>query len=100
MRFPKKDYREKIWDHCAGAVIVEEAGAVISDAAGQFFCLVMSHNSLPCTFNPEYCQDNHDLDLPGLPGACDHTQVQYFFVTMVSMTQHIMTIALAFGRVI
>ncbi|KAK9826270.1 hypothetical protein WJX74_004713 [Apatococcus lobatus] len=34
MRFPKKGYREKIWDHCAGAVIVEEAGAIISDAAG------------------------------------------------------------------
>ena len=34
MRFPQKGYREKIWDHCAGAVIVEEAGAIISDAAG------------------------------------------------------------------
>ena len=34
LRFPRHDYREKIWDHCAGQVIVEEAGLVISDAAG------------------------------------------------------------------
>ena len=34
LRFPKKGYREKIWDHCAGQVIVEEAGLVISDASG------------------------------------------------------------------
>lgn len=27
--------REKIWDHAAGTVIFEEAGGVISDAAGQ-----------------------------------------------------------------
>ncbi len=35
MRFPKAGYREKIWDHCAGALIVQEAGAVITDAAGE-----------------------------------------------------------------
>lgn len=34
MRFPPSHYREKIWDHCAGAVIVEAAGGKISDAAG------------------------------------------------------------------
>lgn len=34
MRFPKPGYREKIWDHAAGALIVQEAGAVISDASG------------------------------------------------------------------
>lgn len=34
LRFPHRSYREKIWDHCAGAVIVQEAGGVISDAAG------------------------------------------------------------------
>ena len=26
--------REKIWDHCAGFVIVEEAGGKVTDAAG------------------------------------------------------------------
>ncbi|EFN54129.1 hypothetical protein CHLNCDRAFT_31694 [Chlorella variabilis] len=34
MRFPDASYREKIWDHCAGVAIIEEAGAVISDALG------------------------------------------------------------------
>lgn len=34
MRFPPSTYREKIWDHAAGAVIVEEAGGCITDALG------------------------------------------------------------------
>lgn len=34
LRFPHKGYREKIWDHAAGAIIVQEAGAVITDASG------------------------------------------------------------------
>jgi hypothetical protein len=34
MRFPPATYREKIWDHCAGAIIVEEAGGRITDATG------------------------------------------------------------------
>jgi 3'(2'), 5'-bisphosphate nucleotidase len=36
LRLPvKKDYEEKIWDHAAGVVIVEEAGGQISDAWGK-----------------------------------------------------------------
>ena len=34
LRFPKAGYREKIWDHAAGAIIAAEAGAVVTDAAG------------------------------------------------------------------
>eukprot|EP00775_Hariotina_reticulata_P002215 gene2215-2530_t len=34
MRFPPASYREKIWDHCAGFCIVEEAGGKVTDAAG------------------------------------------------------------------
>lgn len=34
LRFPHAGYREKIWDHAAGALIVHEAGARISDASG------------------------------------------------------------------
>lgn len=34
LRFPHKGYREKIWDHAAGALIVMEAGARITDASG------------------------------------------------------------------
>eukprot|EP00798_Chlamydomonas_sp_ICE-L_P028839 gene28839-32028_t len=35
MRFPPPSYREKIWDHAAGFVIVEEAGGKVTDAHGQ-----------------------------------------------------------------
>jgi 3'(2'), 5'-bisphosphate nucleotidase len=36
LRLPvKKDYEEKIWDHAAGIVIVEEAGGQIGDAWGK-----------------------------------------------------------------
>ncbi|KAA3615055.1 MAG: 3'(2'),5'-bisphosphate nucleotidase [Calditrichaeota bacterium] len=37
LRLPKPempDYREKIWDHAAGVIIVEEAGGIISDING------------------------------------------------------------------
>jgi len=34
MRFPPPAYREKIWDHCAGFAIVEEAGGRVTDASG------------------------------------------------------------------
>ena len=29
------DYREKIWDHAAGAIVVEEAGGCVTDMTGQ-----------------------------------------------------------------
>lgn len=34
LRFPHKGYREKIWDHAAGCIVVTEAGGVATDAAG------------------------------------------------------------------
>ncbi|WJX52755.1 Ca(2+)-binding ATP:ADP antiporter sal1 [Trifolium repens] len=34
LRFPHKGYREKIWDHAAGSIVVTEAGGIVSDAAG------------------------------------------------------------------
>lgn len=35
LRLPrKKDYREKIWDHAAGSIIVEEAGGIVTDFKG------------------------------------------------------------------
>ncbi|KAJ9177821.1 hypothetical protein P3X46_012993 [Hevea brasiliensis] len=34
LRFPHKGYREKIWDHAAGCIVVTEAGGVVTDAAG------------------------------------------------------------------
>ena len=36
LRLPtKKDYREKIWDHAAGKLVVEEAGGRVTDAEGK-----------------------------------------------------------------
>ncbi|HEX8199820.1 MAG TPA: 3'(2'),5'-bisphosphate nucleotidase [Isosphaeraceae bacterium] len=36
LRLPTRaDYREKIWDHAAGVLIVEEAGGVVTDVAGR-----------------------------------------------------------------
>lgn len=36
LRFPvTKDYREKIWDHAAGYLIVKEAGGTVTDAKGR-----------------------------------------------------------------
>ncbi|KAL9271771.1 3'(2'),5'-bisphosphate nucleotidase 1-like protein [Drosera capensis] len=34
LRFPHAGYREKIWDHAAGSIVVTEAGGVVTDAAG------------------------------------------------------------------
>lgn len=36
LRMPTRaDYREKVWDHAAGALIIEEAGGTVSDIAGR-----------------------------------------------------------------
>ena len=34
MKFPKAGYKEKVWDHAAGVLVVEEAGGVVTDAGG------------------------------------------------------------------
>eukprot|EP00741_Cyanophora_paradoxa_P004406 tig00000802_g4277.t1 len=35
LRFPKKGYKENIWDHCGGALIIEEAGGSVTDEEGK-----------------------------------------------------------------
>lgn len=35
MKFAKTGYKEKIWDHAAGVLIVQEAGGVVTDAGGR-----------------------------------------------------------------
>ncbi|GAB4192929.1 MAG: 3'(2'),5'-bisphosphate nucleotidase [Phycisphaeraceae bacterium] len=36
LRLPtSKEYREKIWDHAAGSIVVEEAGGTVTDAFGK-----------------------------------------------------------------
>ncbi|XP_017978732.1 PREDICTED: PAP-specific phosphatase HAL2-like [Theobroma cacao] len=34
MKFARTGYREKIWDHAAGVIIMQEAGGVVTDAGG------------------------------------------------------------------
>jgi 3'(2'), 5'-bisphosphate nucleotidase len=35
MKFARANYKEKIWDHAAGVLIVQEAGGVVTDAGGK-----------------------------------------------------------------
>ncbi|KAA8523847.1 hypothetical protein F0562_010270 [Nyssa sinensis] len=35
MKFARSGYKEKIWDHAAGVLIVQEAGGVVTDAGGR-----------------------------------------------------------------
>ncbi|TKY59291.1 PAP-specific phosphatase HAL2 [Spatholobus suberectus] len=35
MKFARAGYKEKIWDHAAGAIIIQEAGGMVTDARGQ-----------------------------------------------------------------
>ncbi|KAL3508630.1 hypothetical protein ACH5RR_028031 [Cinchona calisaya] len=35
MKFARAGYKEKIWDHAAGVLLVQEAGGVVTDAGGQ-----------------------------------------------------------------
>ncbi|XP_073151630.1 3',5'-bisphosphate nucleotidase AHL-like [Henckelia pumila] len=35
MKFARSGYKEKIWDHAAGVLLVQEAGGVVTDAAGR-----------------------------------------------------------------
>ncbi|KAI3795809.1 hypothetical protein L1987_38469 [Smallanthus sonchifolius] len=35
MKFARAGYKEKIWDHAAGVVIIEEAGGIVTDAGGR-----------------------------------------------------------------
>ncbi|KAM7254743.1 hypothetical protein ACFE04_019984 [Oxalis oulophora] len=34
MKFARAGYKEKIWDHAAGVIIIQEAGGVVTDARG------------------------------------------------------------------
>jgi 3'(2'), 5'-bisphosphate nucleotidase len=35
MKFARAGYKEKIWDHAAGVVIIQEAGGMVTDAGGR-----------------------------------------------------------------
>ncbi|KAL1336004.1 hypothetical protein HN51_030421 [Arachis hypogaea] len=35
MKFARSGYKEKIWDHAAGVIIIQEAGGMVTDAGGR-----------------------------------------------------------------
>ncbi|XP_074584714.1 3',5'-bisphosphate nucleotidase AHL-like [Curcuma longa] len=35
MKFARAGYKEKVWDHAAGSLIIQEAGGVVTDAGGR-----------------------------------------------------------------
>jgi 3'(2'), 5'-bisphosphate nucleotidase len=44
LRLPtRKDYREKIWDHAAGTLVVEEAGGTVTDVRGKPLDFTLGH---------------------------------------------------------
>ena len=43
LRVPRGDYRENIWDHAAGMLVVSEAGGRVSDVEGKPFDLSLIH---------------------------------------------------------
>jgi 3'(2'), 5'-bisphosphate nucleotidase len=50
LRFPsprQPEYREKIWDHAAGAIIVDEAGGKVTDMHGRSLDFASSHLMRP-----------------------------------------------------
>jgi 3'(2'), 5'-bisphosphate nucleotidase len=49
LKFPKAGYKEKIWDHAAGVIVVEEAGGVVTDAGGRVSTRLLSLLCLPLT---------------------------------------------------
>jgi 3'(2'), 5'-bisphosphate nucleotidase len=55
LRLPRDtSYREKVWDHAAGAIVLEEAGGRVSDLEGQPLDfsqgrLLGNHNGIVCT---------------------------------------------------
>ena len=68
MKFPKAGYKEKIWDHAAGVVVVEEAGGVVTDAGG-CVCIVCACSARRADLFP--AQGTPGLwrrTLPGAPG--------------------------------
>ncbi len=44
LRLPtRSDYREKIWDHAAGALVVQEAGGMVTDVRGKLLDFTRGH---------------------------------------------------------
>ncbi|KAL2612256.1 hypothetical protein R1flu_023948 [Riccia fluitans] len=64
MKFAKTGYREKIWDHAAGVLIVQEAGGVVTDAGGN-----------PLDFSQGRFLDNLDRGIIACSGNALHDKL-------------------------
>ncbi|CAA6668803.1 unnamed protein product [Spirodela intermedia] len=64
MKFGRSGYREKIWDHAAGVLIVQEAGGVVTDAGGR-----------PLDFSRGIFLDGLDRGIVACSGASLHAKI-------------------------
>lgn len=64
MKFARAGYKEKIWDHAAGVVIIQEAGGVVTDAGGR-----------PLDFSRGIYLENLDRGIIACSGASLHEKI-------------------------
>ncbi|ESW20219.1 hypothetical protein PHAVU_006G190400 [Phaseolus vulgaris] len=64
MKFARAGYKEKIWDHAAGVIIIEEAGGMVTDAGG-----------LPLDFSKGLYLEGLDRGIVACSGATLHAKI-------------------------
>lgn len=64
MKFARAGYKEKIWDHAAGVLIIQEAGGVVTDAGGS-----------PLDFSKGIYLEGLDRGIVACSGACLHEKI-------------------------
>ncbi|KAJ1434783.1 Inositol monophosphatase-like [Sesbania bispinosa] len=64
MKFARAGYKEKIWDHAAGVIIIQEAGGVVTDAGG-----------LPLDFSKGLYLEGLDRGIIACSGASLHGKI-------------------------
>ncbi|KAK7327949.1 hypothetical protein VNO77_22042 [Canavalia gladiata] len=64
MKFAKAGYKEKIWDHAAGVIIIQEAGGMVTDAGG-----------LPLDFSKGLYLEGLDRGIVACSGATLHAKI-------------------------
>ncbi|XP_059661546.1 PAP-specific phosphatase HAL2-like [Cornus florida] len=64
MKFARAGYKEKIWDHAAGVLIVQEAGGVVTDAGGH-----------PLDFSKGLFLEGLDRGIVACSGAALHEKI-------------------------
>ncbi|KAG4960512.1 hypothetical protein JHK82_037193 [Glycine max] len=64
MKFARAGYKEKIWDHAAGVIIIQEAGGMVTDAGG-----------LPLDFSKGLYLEGLDRGIVACSGATLHAKI-------------------------